>query len=406
MPEAVRHLRAIAVPAFGPTALSAVGAGAVLPVLVLSARELGASVHIAALMIALIGIGQLAGDLPAGALTARIGERSALVLACGLEAVGMAACALASSVGLLAVGVLLIGLSGSVFVLARQAYLTDAVPITLRARALSTLGGVNRIGLFFGPFLGAAVVSWWGIGAAYGVGIVAASAAMVVVLVTPDITAGQRLERRTLPRRGVAGVLVEYRRALATLGVGALLISSARASRTALVPLWAEGIGLDAAQTSVIFGLAGAVDMLLFYPAGGVMDRFGRVWVAVPCMVVLGVGMALLPLTHSFAALTAVAVVLGIGNGIGSGLVMTLGADASPIDARAQFLGGWRLVSDTGYAAGPVVVSALTGAIPLAGAAVVMGAGALVGAGWLRVWVPRYCPVASSRRHRQGVRDS
>ncbi|MEK8227717.1 hypothetical protein NKG05_18850 [Oerskovia sp. M15] len=38
----------------------------------------------------------------------------------------------------------------------------------------------------------------------------------------------------------------------------------------------------------MIFGLSGAVDMLLFYPAGKIMDRMGRLWVAVPCMVVLG----------------------------------------------------------------------------------------------------------------------
>jgi MFS family permease len=133
--------------------------------------------------------------------------------------------------------------------------------------------------------------------------------------------------------------------------------------------------------------------MLLFYPAGGVMDRWGRMWVAVPSMVVLGVGMVLLPLAHSFATLTAAAVVLGVGNGIGAGLVMTLGADAAPVDARVQFLGGWRLMADVGNAAGPAAVSAITVVFPLGVAAVAMGAAALVGAGWLRVWLPHFDPV-------------
>jgi len=394
MAEPVRTLREMALSAYGPTALSAVGSGAVLPVVVLSARDLGAGVNVAAFMIALLGIGQLAGDLPAGALAARIGERAALIVACGLEALGMAGCATASSVGVLAASVLLIGVSGSVFGLARQAYLTEAVPVPLRARALSTLGGVNRIGMFVGPFVGAVVVARWGTSAAYVVGLVASAAAFVLLLVVPDITSGERAERRARPRRPVAAVLLEHKRTLATLGVGAMFIASARSCRTALVPLWAEAIGLDAARTSLVFGIAGAVDMLLFYPAGGVMDRFGRMWVAVPSMLVLGVGMFLLPLTHTFAALTAVAVVLGIGNGIGSGLVMTLGADASPADARVQFLGGWRLMSDSGNAAGPAVISGLTTVIPLAGAAVAMGAVAVVGAGWLRVWVPRFDPVS------------
>lgn len=199
MTEPVRTLREMALSAYGPTALSAVGSGAVLPVVVLSARDLGAGVNVAAFMIALLGIGQLAGDLPAGALAARVGERAALIVACGLEALGMAGCATASSVGVLAASVLLIGVSGSVFGLARQAYLTEAVPIPLRARALSTLGGVNRIGMFVGPFVGAVVVAGWGTSAAYVVGLVASAAAFVLLLVVPDITSGERAERRMRP---------------------------------------------------------------------------------------------------------------------------------------------------------------------------------------------------------------
>lgn len=394
MVETVRSLRAIALPAYGPTALSSVGTGAVLPVVVLSARELGAPVSLAALLLALMGIAQLVGDLPAGALAARIGERQALLVACALEAVGMAGAAVAPSVWSLGAALVLVGLSASLFGLARQAYLTEAVPIALRARALSTLGGVNRIGLFAGPFVGAAVVSRWGTGAAYLVGCLAAVAALVCVLVVPDLTTHRTPRDTLLPRRSMASVLLEHRRTLLTLGVGALFVSAARACRTALVPLWAESIGLSAAQTSLVFGIAGAVDMLLFYPAGGVMDRFGRMWVALPSMVVLGAGMALLPLTHSFGTLTAVAVLLGLGNGIGAGLVMTLGADASPPDARVQFLGGWRLMADLGNATGPALISVLTLAVPLAAAAVAMGGVALFGAGWLRVWVPRYDPVS------------
>ena len=186
----------------------------------------------------------------------------------------------------------------------------------------------------------------------------------------------------------------EHRHTLLTLGVGVLFIAAARACRIALIPLFAESIGLSAAQTSLVVGIAGAVDMLLFYPAGGVMDRYGRMWVALPSMVILALGMVLLPFAHSFGSLTAAAVVLGIGNGIGAGLVMTLGADASPADARVQFLGGWRLMADLGNAAGPAAVSAITIVFPLGVAAVAMGAAALVGAGWLRVWLPRFDPIA------------
>src|SRR4030095_2264517 len=78
-----------------------------------------------------------------------------------------------------------------------------------------------------------------------------------------------------------------------TVGVGALLVAAVRASRPAVIPLWAEGIGLDAATTSLIYGLAGGIDMLVFYPAGKVMDRKGRAWVAVPSMLIMGTALML-----------------------------------------------------------------------------------------------------------------
>ena len=77
--EPVSWLR-IAVPAYGPTVLVSIGQGAILPLVALSARDLGASVGLAAFVVALVGLGQLVGDLPAGALAARIGEQRALVL--------------------------------------------------------------------------------------------------------------------------------------------------------------------------------------------------------------------------------------------------------------------------------------------------------------------------------------
>lgn len=385
-------LRAIALSAYGPTLLGSTGAGAVSPIVAVSARELGASVGVAALLVAMMGVGQLLGDLPSGALAARIGERRALLVAAVVEAVGMLVAALAHSLVPLFVGVLVIGLAGSLFGLARQAYLTEAVPVAMRARALSTLGGVHRIGYFVGPFLGSLVIVRWGTESAYAVGGVASIAAFVLVLLAPDITAQAHRVVGGGPPRSVASVLLQHRHVLLTLGTGAMCVAGARAIREALVPLWAESVGFSPAQTSLVFGVAGAIDMALFYPSGWLMDRFGRVAAAVPSMLVLGLGMALLPLATSLVAVTAAATVLGVGNGLGAGLIMTLGADASPAEGRAQFLGGWRLCADLGRAAGPLALSGLSAVMSLGASAVVLGAGALVGAGWLRIWVPRHDP--------------
>mgnify|MGYP002390854877 CR=1 FL=1 len=84
-------LRSIALTAYGPSALAAIGYGATLPVLPLLARHLGASVQLAALVIGLAGLGPLLASLPAGALVDRIGERATQPVGAHADDAGVAA---------------------------------------------------------------------------------------------------------------------------------------------------------------------------------------------------------------------------------------------------------------------------------------------------------------------------
>jgi MFS family permease len=171
--------------------------------------------------------------------------------------------------------------------------MTEAVPIEYRARALSTLGGVMRIGMFVGPFLAAAAVHAFGLWAAYVVGIVAVMAAAAIGARIPDlkpppVPAGQAAPAST----SILSTLRDHRRVFLTLGIGVVLVSAVRASRQAVIPLWADHLMLAPSVASLIYGLAGGIDMLVFYPAGKVMDRKGRRWVAVPSMLIMGTGHA------------------------------------------------------------------------------------------------------------------
>jgi MFS family permease len=177
-----------------------------------------------------------------------------------------------------------------------------------------------------------------------------------------------------------------------TLGVGVMLISAVRASRQVVIPLWADHLALAPAVASLIYGLAGGIDMLVFYPAGHVMDRKGRRWVAVPSMVIMGTAMLLMPFTTGFSTLLLVSLAIGFGNGIGSGMIMTLGADHSPRHGRAHFLGVWRLMSDIGSSCGPALLSLLAGTLSLAAGIAATGLIALVAAGTLAYWIPSRRP--------------
>ncbi|MDQ2853008.1 MAG: MFS transporter [Actinomycetota bacterium] len=368
--------RALAIPAYGPTLLFGLGEGAILPVLPLSARSLGASVAIAATMVVLINVGSLVFNVPSSVITDRYGERPAII---GAAVVGVLASGLfliGSDIWVFMVGALLYGISASVFMLARQTYLTEAVPASHRARALSTLGGVMRIGVFAGPFLGAAAMSVWHLAGAYAVSAAALLLAGVLGATLKDLPRDAVAQQAKVGDTGtpsVRGVLRDYRKVFLTVGMGVLLVSSIRASRQAVIPLWAEHLGLSPTTASLIYGVSGGIDMLVFYPAGKVMDIFGRRWVTVPSMLVMGLAMMAMPLTHGVLTLALVSCVLGFGNGIGSGMVMTLGADFSPVVGRPQFLGIWRELSDAGSTLGPALLAGVTAILSLGAGIVVCG---------------------------------
>jgi len=397
MPSAAFSLRRIAISAFGPSLLFGLGEGAILPVIPLTALALGASVPLTALLVALIGIGSLVSNIPASLITMHRGERWAIVAGAIWCALAMALCGWSGHLGMFAVGCFMVGMSKAIFNLARQSYLTEAVPVEFRARAMSTLGGTMRIGMFVGPFVAAAAIHRYGLVGAYGVGIAALLVSGVVAARMPDL-GGETVDADPDPAAprprapSILSTLRDNRHVFITLGVGILLVSAVRTTRQTAIPLWADHLALAPSVTSIIYGLAGGVDMLLFYPAGRVMDKMGRRWVVVPSLLIMGAGMLALPLTHNATTLLLAAMAIGFGNGIGSGMMMTLGADHAPRKGRAHFLGAWRLLSDVGASSGPALLSLLAATLTLGAGIAVTGLLAFLAAGQLAYWIPRAQP--------------
>jgi hypothetical protein len=75
---------------------------------------------------------------------------------------------------------------------------------------------------------------------------------------------------------------------------------------------------------------------------------------------------------------------------MGSGLIMTIGADVSPNASRATFLGAWRLFADVGNGVGSLAVAAMTSLTALGPAIVAMGGVAWLGAASMWWWIPKY----------------
>src|SRR6201995_2739371 len=193
------RLRSVAVAAFGPATLFGLAEGSMIPVIALSSIDRGASIAVAALINALLGIGSIVTNIPSGILATRIGERKSMLVAAAVAAAGLILCLVnlgrgAMSLVVFGLGVLLLGAASSVYTLARQSYLTESVPPHMRARALSTLGGVLRIGMFAGPFLGAGAEEVWGLPGAYYVSLAAMAAAAVIAYRVPDLEKSEQVK--------------------------------------------------------------------------------------------------------------------------------------------------------------------------------------------------------------------
>ncbi len=401
---------------YGPTVLFALGEGAVIPLLPVIAAELGADVPTAALVVSALVVGQLVGNIPAGWAVARVGERVTMAFGGVLALGGVAGLLVAPSLPGLAAAVFLIGFCAATFGLARHSFMTSRVPLAYRARSLSLLGGTFRLGMFVGPFVAALLLAMlqderatvWFFGACLIATVllvllgpdpeVVASPSASTASTGDDVDTGEAVSG-SIPlqrRAGVFRTMWQYRGVLSRLGVAAASLSAVRSARQIVLPLWGVSIGLDAQTIALVVGVSGAIDFVLFYASGQVMDRFGRLWAALPAMVLMGAGFVALSFTHDLTQsalwFALFAAVLGVGNGLSSGILLTLGADVAPQADPAPFLGSWRTLTDAGGAIAPLTVSALAAAFSLSIATATMGVIGLLGALAFLRWVPRFVP--------------
>ncbi|GGE85663.1 MFS transporter [Mycetocola zhadangensis] len=410
--------RSVAVVVFLPTLLFSIGEGALIPLIPVAATNLGASLAIAGVISGMVMIGELVGDIPSGWLVSKIGERVAMIGASAISVLAVLGAVLAPNVWVLAAAIFVLGLSTAVFALARHAFMASYVPIQYRARALSTLGGVFRAGLFIGPLIAAPVIHLTG-GAqgAFWIMVVSCLAAVLILIFLPDpesvfsrashpqaahSTHAAGTQSPGARSNGLFHTIWNSRGVLVRMGSGAALISAMRATRTIILPLWAVSLGVSEVNTALIIGIAGGVDFALFYASGQIMDRFGRMFSAIPSLIGLGLGMLLLAFTHdspnAVGWFIAAAGLLAVANGIGSGILMTLGADLAPVGSPAPFLGAWRFTGDLGAAGAPLLVGGLTAVLSVSFAAGLIGVVGILGAIHLARIMPRYLQPRPGRR--------
>ncbi len=383
------RLSALVLPFYVPSILSFLGVGMVVPLLALFARHVGASVAEAGFIVGLFGLGHVLFNIPAGLLISRFGMRRTLISATVLEGLLAAALGFVENLVPLAILVFLLGCVHTVYYVTRISFFRALVPASHRGRSLALIGGSNRFGQFLGPIVGGIVAEVFGFRYLFWLFSALMMASLVfLVLWVPRVEPSRSGQTGTHWISRTREILRTNARTFLTAGSAIIVLQLLRTARQVLIPLVGEAVGLGVSEIGFVFGMMYLLELLFFYPAGIAMDRFGRKATAVPCLAFFALAFSFLPFVTGFISLLAVSLVAGVGNGLGSGINMTLSTDFAPERNPGEFIGVWRFIVDAGTAGGPFLVGAVAAALSLGGAAVTVAVLGVAGATMMGVFVP------------------
>jgi MFS family permease len=372
-----------------PVVAGTLGLALLIPVLPLYLTRSGLPLGTVAIVLAAVGAGATLGGLPAGALITRFGERAVLIGA--LIGVSVTSALLGvTDAALVLVGLRLgTGASNIGVRLSRQTYITRRIDAVARGRSMAMIGGSFRVSVFVGPLVGGVLAETIGFTWTFVVAGALSALGLIPALV-PDTLAPTNAATNTIPpseRPGLFTAINQHRRLLSVAGVVPMLTNAVREGRYVVVPLIGDELGLSVAEVGALVAVGTFADLALFPVAGIVMDRFGRLAAMIPSFSLIAIGLVVLALAESTTAVIGAGVIMGVGNGLSSGSMLTLGSDLAPRRDPAPFLSAIAVIQDVGKIIGPLVVGFVGAAFGLSASAVVLAILMLTVILWLLIVV-------------------
>lgn len=384
-------LRSLIPTLYLPALAVSIGNGLLVPILPLYAAGFEINYALIGLILAGEALGTLIADVPTGMIQKRFGNKQVMMMGLFVSIISTFALFFVQSIWIVFILRLVSGFGKAMYSVSMYIYIANHVELFQRGKAIAFFGGTHRLGGFLGPALGGFVAAAFGLRAPFVIFAISGFVAFVFIAIYTRNAKEpkQKNEDSVHHDLNVIEVLRAHYRILASAGTAQLFGQMIRAGRVVIIPLFAaDALGLSVDQIGFIVSLSVAVDFSLFFVSGWLMDKYGRKFAIIPCFSIQALGMAMVPLTTSFAGLLFAAVLIGFGNGLGSGTMMTLGADLSPDDSRGEFLGVWRLIGDVGATSGPLVVGAVADLLVLQSAIWVIAGSGIVAASIFLFFVP------------------
>ena len=423
-------LKPILWPVLVPFALFAVGLGAIMPILVLGALSLGSTQAFAAAIVGIMGAVSLMATVPAGILIDRLGDFRAMFVATIAAIIVLGSIVAAFiwdspySLLIYTLALMVFGPVSDVWSLARQAVVAEVMPPADLAKAMTALGGTQRVGNLVGPMIGAGlmlVFPIWSVFVFSGLTAVAAIAIMALPIAqipgfddhphraeaaptsladdqdpspADDPTSteadgpahGDAAHPRRRKKKDRRPPLDVRWKSVILTGVTIIALAAARAAQPVVVQLWGVEIGLHKSSISLIIAFGAGLELIVMFLGAYIKDHLGRVATLVACLSIFGTGFVIMVAKPDLAGMVIAAAVMAFGNGLGAGVNMTIGADLSPAVGRPRFLGIWAIFNNGGKLGGPTLLSLIITVTTLRFGVLFPGLLAFLGAVWILIW--------------------
>jgi predicted MFS family arabinose efflux permease len=364
-------------------ALFNLGQGVLRPTMPLYLQEVfSANYRMVTSIPTVFGLGKWVASLPTGYVLDRLGRRT--LMACGLLLIAFSDLASAMTpvfgvfLGLRA----LAGVGWAMFGTVATTTMVDRPAAQRRGRAVSLLLMCETSGLLLGTAAGGWL--YQGVGAASP--FVFEAACMLVAAVAVGKWTLPAATRSTPPRESR-----EWRPVATVLRTpGVLLMSVTNAVLTAnqtgvlvfLFPLYLVkrgGVGPDAVGLIVSLSVLGR--LLALWLGGSISDRWGRLPVLIPGLVIYAALLVSLTFLMHPLALGLWSLAIGAAAGLVAALPTALIADQVPPPLHGVAIGWLRAMTDSGQILGPLVMGAVADAVDLS-TPFLLGAALLMAAAW------------------------
>jgi MFS family permease len=131
-----------------------------------------------------------------------------------------------------------------------------------------------------------------------------------------------------------------------------------------VVPLLAEDeMQLSPGQIGFGLGLISIAGLLFTIPAGTLVDRLGRKPVIVPSALLSATAMLVFAFAPNFGWYIIACAWWGTASGISGAAPAAYAADTARAGETAATLGGYRMIADSGYVLGPLLLGAIADVI-------------------------------------------